>query len=290
MFEFRIGDVLDLDDGAYHVEGLQGGCLRLLRQHDQQVQIMHVTALSRRLALPPRMNHEISAPDALSRLTSEERQRVRELSRHIEEVLYGRPIGHDSPRPEYDPITTTQGERVTRKVDELRSQGRQTSVRSIERSVAQYKKGGPAALADGRAQRSINPLGQIDERVREALTAVIARATDASTVTVKKLIVDTREEVLRRYPDQSVPLPSERTMRRCIDAMTKGRHTTGNAATRRSAANVPKRMFKGRAAIAPGHEVQVDTSPFDVLVLGDDAKPIRADLSDGVCKGCGPTP
>src|SRR5690625_7425095 len=87
MFEFRIGDVLDLDDGAYHVEGLQGGCLRLLRQHDQQVQIMHVTALSRRLALPPRMNHEISAPDALSRLTSEERQRVRELSRHIEEEI-----------------------------------------------------------------------------------------------------------------------------------------------------------------------------------------------------------
>lgn len=279
MFEFRIGDVLDLDDGAYQVEGIQGGCLRLSRQHDLQIQIVHVTALSRRLALPPKMDREVPAPDALARLTADELQQVEELSLHVEEVLYGKPLGHDLLRPEYDPATTTQKERVSRKVEELRSQGRQTSVRSIDRYIARYKAGGPAALIDGRAQRAINPLGQLDDRVREALTAVIARATDASTVTVTKLIFDTREEVLRSYPDEGVEMPSERTMRRCVEALTKGKHTAGNAATRRSAANVPKRMFKGRPAFAPGHEVQIDTSPFDVLVFGNDGEPIRAKLT-----------
>lgn len=232
MFEFRIGDVLDLDDGAYQVEGIQGGCLRLSRQHDLQIQIVHVTALSRRLALPPKMDREVPALDALARLTADELQQVEELSLHVEEVLYGKPLGHDSLRPEYDPARTTQTERVSRKVEELRSQGRQTSVRSIDRYIARYKAGGPAALIDGRAQRAINPLGQLDDRVREALTAVIAKATDASTVTVTKLIFDTREEVLRSYPDEGVEMPSERTMRRCVEALTKGKvNSTGRCNT-----------------------------------------------------------
>src|SRR5690625_451740 len=38
-------------------------------------------------------------------------------------------------------------------------------------------------------------------------------------------------------------------------------------------------MFSARPAIAPGHEVQVDSSPFDVLALGDDGKPIRAKMT-----------
>lgn len=112
MFEFRIGDVIDLEDGSYQVEGIQGGCLRLLRQHDQQVEITHVTALSRRLALPPKMNQEIPATEALGQLATSELQEVEELSRHIEEVIYGKPLGRDTFRPEYDPNTTTQNERV----------------------------------------------------------------------------------------------------------------------------------------------------------------------------------
>src|SRR5699024_9274917 len=109
--------------------------------------------------------------------------------------------------------------------------------------------------------------------------SIISRATDNSTTTVKKLISDAKAELLHRHPGEEIPIPSDRTMRRHIGVLTKGKYTTGNVANRRSAANVPKRMFSARPAIAPGHEVHVDSSPFDVLALGDDGKPLRAELT-----------
>src|SRR5699024_6606902 len=125
---------------------------------------------------------------------------------------------------------------------------------------------------DRRQFRQTPPLGTLDVRVKDALVSIISRATDNSTTTVKKLISDAKAELLHRHPGEEIPIPSDRTMRRHIGMLTKGKYTTGNAANRRSAANVPKRMFSARPAIAPGHEVQVDSSPFDVLALGDDGK------------------
>lgn len=278
MNELRIGDALELDDGAYTVEGMVAGCLRLRRHHDNQVQVLHVSALARLIAIPPRIVPDLAVPRTLETLAEGERARVSELAAHIEEVIKGVRRG-ESPRPEYDLTTTTQGERIARKVEELARLGQPTSYRTIERYIGQYKAAGPAGLVDRRHQRASSPLGQIDARVRDALISVITSRTDLSTVTVKKLAADAVEEVIRRHPGEVVPMPSERTLRRCIEVLQKGRHTTGTAATRRSAANTPKRMFDSRPAIAPGHEVQVDSSPFDVFALGDDGKPFRAKLT-----------
>lgn len=279
MFEFQIGDDLELEDGTYTVEGLLGGNVRLRRHHDQQVDVLHVSALLRAMVLPRRMDPGIASPRSLDRLTEKQRHRVDALARHIEEVIFGAHRDQSDPRPEYDLRASTQGERVGRKIAEMSAAGSTVSARTFNRWIALYKAGGPAALVDLREERASSPLGHLDSRVRDALIAVIVRRTDLSTVTTKKLAGDAREEVLRRHPGEGVPLPSERTLRRCIDVLQKGRHTTGTAATRRSAANTPKRMFDSRPAIAPGHEVQVDSSPFDVFALGDDGKPLRAKLT-----------
>lgn len=80
------------------------------------------------------------------------------------------------------------------------------------------------------------------------------------------------------YPGQNVQVPPRTTLWRYESFFTKGKSTFGSAANRRSAANPPERMYSSRPAIMPGHEVQIDTSDFDILVLGDDGKSERVKL------------
>ena len=64
-----------------------------------------------------------------------------------------------------------------------------------------------------------------------------------------------------------------------IDAVASGRHTFGSAVTRRQTANRPHGMFTPTHAARPGEQVQIDSTPIDVLVLLDSGVPVRADLT-----------
>lgn len=273
MYKHKIGDTIPLGDGDHVVEGVKGSLVRIRNINTDEVQILHPSALSRLLDVPPVFNVGDPVPRNLDHLKDDERERVETLARHIREVVEG------SEDIRYSPHETNQTTRIQAKIDELATAGVKFSERHFRRLIAAYKEYGAAGLIDGRKKRTQKPLGHVDPRVVSVLVEVIADRTDKSTVSTTTLIEWTRREVIERYPGQEVPFPSERAMRRHIEALTKGKHTVGGAPTRRSAANVPKRMFDARPAIAPGHEVQIDTSPFDVLVLDDKGDPVRAKLT-----------
>ena len=79
-----------------------------------------------------------------------------------------------------------------------------------------------------------------------------------------------------------VPLPGRTTFYKLIDALATGRHTFGSAVTRRQTANRPQGMFTPTLAARPGEQVQIDSTPIDVMVLLDDGVPVRADLTIAV--------
>jgi hypothetical protein len=72
-----------------------------------------------------------------------------------------------------------------------------------------------------------------------------------------------------------VPLPGRTTFYKLIDALSTGRHTFGSAVTRRQTANRPAGPFAAR----PGEQMQIDSTPLDVMVLLDTGRPVRADLT-----------
>jgi transposase InsO family protein len=76
-----------------------------------------------------------------------------------------------------------------------------------------------------------------------------------------------------------VPVPGRTAFYRLIDALATGRHSFGSAVTRRQTANRPTGMFTPSFAARPGEQVQIDSTPIDVLVLLDDGTPARADLT-----------
>jgi hypothetical protein len=89
---------------------------------------------------------------------------------------------------------------------------------------------------------------------------------------VSKLLLDW-------YPDEEIQLPSKNTLESYWKQVTHGKYTFGNAQNRRTARNVPDRMFAPRRALAPGDEVQIDSSPFDIYVKGPNGKSIKAVLT-----------
>ncbi len=205
---------------------------------------------------------------------------ARKWQRHVVEVETG--LAPDAaagatPRAGYDPATTTVRQREKAKAAELG-----VGVRTVARMRARYARQGLWGLVDQRATRTWAVTGRVDARVVAAAREVIAAETDISTGTRSRLIRRVIAHVEAAHGPDVVPLPGRTTFFKLIDTLAVGRHTFGSAVTRRQTANRPGGMFTPSFAARPGEQVQIDSTPIDVLVLLDDGLPVRADLTVAV--------
>jgi hypothetical protein len=184
------------------------------------------------------------------------------------------------PRPEYDPKWRTLGERIASKAAELAASGNPVSERTVQRLRGNWRDQGVWGLADRRVTRLSQPTGQVDERVVEAVTQVLAAQDSASTGTRSRVIRQVERLVAERHGKGVVP--SRATFYRLLKAMSQGRHSFGAAATRRSQARRPEAPFTPTMAARPGEVIQIDTTPLDVLAILDDGVSGRAELSIAV--------
>ncbi|EFC79696.1 hypothetical protein [Frankia sp. EUN1f] len=200
--------------------------------------------------------------------------------RHIVEVLDGRLP--DSPpgaaaRPEFDPGRWSLTRREQAKATELAAAGHQVSAATVKRRRQRYQAQGVIGLVDHRADRRSAAFGRVDERVVAAMTTAIAETTEASSRTAGFVLW--RTEQLLAGSDPPVVLPSQRTLYRLFGRLAHGRHATGSARARRSLAARPDGPFSGVTAAAPGELMQIDSTPFDVLVRLDDGVTGRVELT-----------
>ena len=204
-------------------------------------------------------------------------EQAREWERHIVEVETGLPPGAlpgATPRAGFDPASTTIAERDQAKAAELG-----VSLRTVKTRRARYTQQGLWGLVDQRAVRLSAATGRTDARLVAAIREVIDAETDTSTGTRSRLIRRVVKTVEATYGPGVVPLPGRSTLYKVIDAVASGRHMFGSAVTRRQTANRPHGMFTPTHAARPGEQVQIDSTPIDVLVLLDSGVPVRADLT-----------
>ncbi len=207
-------------------------------------------------------------------------EQAREWERHIVEVETGLPpdaLPGATPRAGFDPASTTIAERDQAKAAELG-----VSLRTVKTRRARYTQQGLWGLVDQRAVRLSAATGRADARLVAAIREVIDAETDTSTGTRSRLIRRVVKAVEATYGPGVVPLPGRTTFYKVIDAVATGRHTFGSAVTRRQTANRPQGMFTPTHAARPGEQVQIDSTPIDVLVLLDNGVPVRADLTIAV--------
>jgi transposase InsO family protein len=278
----RPGDWVSFDGGEHQVLALAGTSVRL-RAQDGAEQVVLASYL---MAAP---DFTVTGGDPvpgvepfglLDSLPGKVLAAAREWERHVVEVETG--LAPDAepgtePRPGYDPQARTLAQRTEAKAAELG-----VGVRTVNRMRAQYAHQGLWGLVDRRAVRAHEATGRADARLVAVTRQVIEAETHASTGTRGRLIRRVTKAVEEAYGPGVVPLPGRSTFYKLLDTLAEGRHTFGSAVTRRQAANRPERPFTPTFAARPGEQVQIDSTPIDVMVLLETGLLARADLTIAV--------
>mgnify|MGYP000962783141 CR=1 FL=1 len=275
----RPGDWVEFDGGEHQVLGLVGTAVRL-RSGEGVEQVVLVTHL---LSCPAfvLLGHEepvgLEPFGLLDGLPADVVEAARGWERHVVEVETGLPADAEPGavfRGGYDPAVTTVSQRAERKAAELG-----VSVRTVHSRRARYARQGLWGLVDQRGAREAAITGRADARVVAAVRAALDAETNTSTGTRTRLMRRVVQQLEAEHGPGVVPLPGRSAFYRLIDALATGRHSFGSAVTRRQTANRPAGMFTPSFAARPGEQVQIDSTPIDVLVLLDDGTPGRADLT-----------
>jgi len=278
----RPGDWVSFDGGEHQVLAFAGTSVRLRAQGggEQVVLAAYLMAAPDFAVTGGEAAPGVEPFGLLDSLPTEVLAAARDWERHVVEVETGlapdaAPGG--SPRPEYDPQGRTLAQRTQAKASELG-----VGVRTIDRMRGQYRQQGLWGLVDRRAVRAQEATGRADARLVVVARQVIEAETHASTGTRGRLIRRVTKAVEDAYGPGVVPLPGRSAFYKLIGALTEGRHTFGSAVTRRQAANRPERPFTPTFAARPGEQVQVDSTPIDVMVVLESGMQARADLTIAV--------
>ncbi len=273
-----LGDEVQIDGDALVVIALAGNTVTL-RDVDGRQSCRDLPDL---LASADSIDRQPARAPALASQSSESvPQSVLDLEAHVLDSL-GRPRhGELAPLPLYDPARTSQADRDSLKVAELRAAGDSVSLRTWQRRRAAYQDLGVVGLVDSRRGR---PRGSsaADPRVIAAIAACIdARAND-STRTKGWVIDQVQARLVRDWPEDPPPCPSRATMYRLIDQMSVGKGTFGEGPTRRSLASSPRPPFGAAEAYRPGERIEIDSTRADVLILTPDGRQVRPELTVAV--------
>jgi len=278
----RPGDQVLFDGGEHLVVALAGTSVRL-RSPDGGEQIVLGTHLMASPGFEVTGGAELPGVEPfglLDSLPAAVLAAAREWERHVVETQTGLPPGAlpgTAPRPGFDPVVTTLAQRDAAKATELG-----VGVRTVQQRRADYARQGLWGLVDRRAVRTWDPDGRADARLVTAIRDVIEAQAGTSTGTRLRVIQRAVAAVEAAHGPGVVPLPGRSTFYKLVDVLAAGRHTFGSAVTRRQTANRPQGTFSPTHAARPGEQVQIDSTPLDVLVLLDDGIPVRADLTIAV--------
>jgi transposase InsO family protein len=280
----RIGDEVRIQGQLHTIDALAGGRVRLLDVTGMAHEVPLVQLFADPSVEPVANTTTAPLPPTglLDNLPDEVVDQARWWERHIVEVLTGLPPGSTPGtvvKAEFDPATNTVRQRELAKIVELEGQGRTVSLKTLQRLRKGYEREGLWALVDRRFARRSSSTGRVDGRIVDALRTAIAEQTDKSSGTAGRVQRRTRQILTAEHGQDAPAMPSERTFYRLFAALSKGRHTTGSARTRRSAAQPPDGPFGTVTAARPGEWMQIDSTPLNVRVVLDNGVVDRVELT-----------
>ncbi|WP_416063794.1 hypothetical protein [Rhodococcus indonesiensis] len=286
MLRLNLGELIEWDGVEYVVAAAAPAGTLLQRLVDGERVWIDVPTLSARGEIKvtgKQRPADGNKPAEFTAVTAEEVERARWWEPHLNEVVYGVSNPHDdtlTPRPGYDDPSKVKRREL--KVQELAAAGINVTVRTLGRKEKQYLAHGIGGLIDRRTTARKSAAPNVDHRVSEVVIAVLEDAMTDSTVSVATLINRVGALLRVRHPDEDIDMPSDRTLRRLIDAYDTRGLVRGKATTRRSAGNRPDRNPAPISATAPGQVVEIDSTPVNVLSLMPDGKVGRPVLTVAV--------
>jgi hypothetical protein len=216
-------------------------------------------------------------------VSKEEGQDAYAWERHLREVEWGLPApgAHGPVRACFDPSTTTLGQRIEAKAQQLQSLGFKASVATIRRMRDRYRDGGVWGLVPQKRQACAT--GRADAELVEAIRAVLreeefrSRSRGWKTRLRRQVTWRVQEAEKRGGPHIVVPPPS--TFNKLVTALEDKRLRGKNMAQRRWWSARPKPPFRPTIALRPGELVMMDSTPLDVLIVLEDGSRARPELT-----------
>ncbi|WP_282858955.1 Mu transposase C-terminal domain-containing protein [Pseudoclavibacter helvolus] len=275
-YKLRLGDTVDIDGEAWVWEGVRRGVEAKLRR-DGTADDWLV------LSLPELLAHagtaQRSTRFALRPTFGNWPADLLDMEKHLLEAFDGTPMSETAvgSRPQYDPATTTQEERVASKVAEIAGTSLERSRRTLYNLWSVYQSGGAAAL-DNRMHRKGKKrltIAKADAR----LVAVIDRELDGRvtmpTSSRRHCAALVRRALEDMYPGDPICSIKDTTLQSYINERDAGRYSFAKATTRRTAANSPDRQFFSGNAHRLGAVCEVDSTTLDVQVWDDKGNTFR---------------
>lgn len=275
-----LGQTLDLPDGSYTLVDYSNGVFRLREHMTEGYRLISHLELSAQLPPGEQLDTKKANTATFTETMDALNPAERALLPHIQELVDGsNPLGGE-PRDQYAPHLPLTW-RLDSKEAELAAVGITATAKSLKNKVLAYRKVGPAALIDGRRGRQEKALSRVDDKVKEALAAVIASYEGRSSPTYTKLATDLNELLITRFPDpaERPKKPSVRSIERYVKQLAGNQDPTLAASKREKSALAPTRQHQARLVTAPGDEAQIDSTVFDVLVRFPDGRVGRPTLT-----------
>ena len=269
-----IGQTIHLDTGDFTVVGWGGGNFRLRNELTDEYEIVDQIDLARqmrvelKLAAPTSTEEKPKAKHTLSEIVDDLDEATLFLIPHLQELVDGTPAVGDEPREKYAagvPMTS----KLLSKAKELKEEhGFLISDGTLKRRMLHFRKGGIAALRDGRTVRQERPLRRADEKVTEALAELIASYVGRSSPTYTRIRAELHRKLIKQFPnpEERPQLPSLKTVERYVIKLAGNQNPVKPARQRETAALSPTNQHRPRAVSAPGDECQMDSTILDCLV------------------------
>lgn len=242
----RVGESVWWDGESWDIEALTGPSARLRR--GDQVCVVSISGLGKTTAREEPAPKSIDAALTNVRLASLTPRARTQLERDVA-------VTAELMEPDPD---VALGDRLSAKASELG-----ISVRTLERRLERYEREGPAGLIDARLLRPGRR--SVDPRWDEACVRVLDEYTNASNPTRGAVVSRTNQLFLEEVPGGA--LPSDRSARRRVAELDKGRYTFGSAKQRRSVARRPRGVYGRLRADRPGEFLVMDSTRLDVFAM-----------------------
>ncbi|MFI6611922.1 integrase [Streptomyces sp. NPDC050507] len=291
----RPGMTVRWEAGRYLIGAVQGSTVHLatLDAHGQDARVLvSVLVAAADFAVldadgAPRETEAVPDLSVLDRLDEHQQETVRRWQEHVREVLTGRPLrvreGRFTPRPGYDPATTTRSARYALKATELAAAGRTGSVATVQRKCLAYEKKGIVGLIDRRWLRTTSPHGHCDERL---VKLVLQERTPGgeSAGTLSRLRRRVRIALRRAYPDEFDALwPARSTFYNLLQRLGISLASEEKAARQDGPGEeLSSGPFRPAVVSLLGERVQIDSTGLDVMARGDDGRPVNVELTYGI--------
>ena len=278
----RLGDRVHYNNADRTVVGLEGTAVRLVTDAGAVcvVTLAYLIASAGFYLVEEGSRRKIPPVAILDGLPQDVVEQALEWERHLVEIDSGLPAGTGARvtgREAYKPKRRALSERIAAKAEELG-----VSAATVTRMRGRYRKMGLWGLVDQRKARPSSPYGRADPRLVAAIGQAMDEQTARSSGTRQRLRARVVALLAEQHGPDQVPLPSEPTYYRLVKTVAEGRHTFDSAPTRRSLANRPQRPFTPTMAARPGEQVQIDTTPLDVMAVLDDGVLGRVELTAAI--------